>query len=128
MGDAQDTRFTWDDIKNALVNDRLREARYRWELRQAELLDAMMSAEPGQIIRFERIEKLPDPVAEMAAPSCEMCGTTPWILTNHPLSGKSVCLECKTKGFEGWVPCPATHKDGMACVLCRKTPGFIEEA
>jgi len=62
-------------------------------------------------------------------PKCEMCGCNPWILTAHPISGKRVCLECKTKGCEGYVACPNTpaHKDGK-CVLCRNTPGYIQEA
>ena len=78
----------------------------------------------GKPIKFTRIINIcppPDP------PKCEMCGTTPWILTTHPLSKKNVCLECKTKGTDGWVPCPATHTNGP-CPLCRNTPGYIEEA
>lgn len=67
------------------------------------------------------------PAAPPGPPKCEMCGCNPWILVEHPLNKKRVCLECKTKGTEGWVPCPATHKKDYLCPLCHKTPGFIEE-
>jgi len=130
MGDAQDTRF-WsviNDWKTNLVNEKLKEAHYRWRLREAELFAEMMDAPPGRIVRFTRIEQLPDPVAAWdGAPKCEMCGCEPWILVPHPLNKKRVCLECKAKGTEGWVPCPATHTLQGVCNLCRNTPGFIEE-
>lgn len=120
MGDARDTRF--HNAINSIYE--------RWKADQERRIDAfawVFDNPTGDVLRITRIEQLTDPTATMAAPVCEMCGTTPWILVTHPLSGKAVCLECKTKGFEGWVPCPATHKEGASCPLCRSHPGFVEE-
>lgn len=124
MGDAQDTRFWRVLDKNAYVNEKLKEARYRWELRQAELLEWMISDKPGKVITFERIEYLPIP---QPAPGCKMCGRNAWILVDHPISNERVCMECSKLGAPGWVACPATHQPTNACPLCRSTPGFIEE-
>lgn len=56
---------------------------------------------------------------------CKQCGNEAWILVDHPVTKLSVCLECKAVPPPGWVACPGDHK--TACVLCRATPGYLEE-
>jgi hypothetical protein len=52
-----------------------------------------------------------------AGTMCETCGGF--------ISSGLVCGRCPREGF---VKCPNTHeKAKSACVLCRATPGFIEE-
>lgn len=50
---------------------------------------------------------------------CPKCNAQYWALVDfHPPCGPV-----------GMVPCPATHdKDKAHCVLCRQTPGWVEEA
>jgi hypothetical protein len=123
--------FGWD-FECPPINEKLREANYKQHLREAESwanLAEGAGSKKGTIVKFTRYEALGLPGAPPGPPKCEMCGCNPWILTTHPINGKRVCLDCKTKGSEGYVACPNTpaHKDGK-CVLCRSTPGYVQEA
>lgn len=53
---------------------------------------------------------------------CEKCGSP------IPLS-MILCKKCSEEAaMVGMVPCPATHEKGVKhCVLCRQTPGYVEE-
>jgi len=118
------------DFECPPINEKLREANYKQHLREAESwanLAEGSGSKKGTIVKFTRYEALGIPGVPPGPPKCEMCGCNPWILTQHPLNKKQVCLECKTKGTEGWVKCPATHKGDTACVLCRATPGYVQE-